>query len=140
MIQQNADDSGLLFSYQPPPPGLLDQRHLDSALFDVEELERRRLGSQWGSPFGVAPSTGTPAPGSGVIDLAMLVSTAADAGTSASAPIIEVERAAAVVVELRSLPPSEPEVPVEPSMLGPRILIAACFVAFAVLLAMLVLE
>ncbi len=68
-------DSGLWFSPQPFPPGLLGQRHMDSALFDLRKLDGATLR---GRTRELGSDRSREAQGSGLIDVKALVAAGGD--------------------------------------------------------------
>jgi hypothetical protein len=69
-------ESGLWFSPQPFPPGLVGQRHLDSTLFDLRQLDASRLHAR--EPDTIVGGA-REQPGSGLIDIKALVGAQRDA-------------------------------------------------------------
>lgn len=134
--QRRADgNSGLLFSDQPPPPGMHGERNKDSVLFDVAKLEVADDGQAAKSAQldRIAKGGNNPAPGSGLIDVRTLAS--AGEGTDAAPPVIEPE--AVLVAEIKAQPVPVPIEP--PASTFQRVLFALSFIAIigvAVFLAM----
>ncbi|MBC8070457.1 MAG: hypothetical protein IAG13_19150 [Deltaproteobacteria bacterium] len=82
--RQMRGESGLWFSPQPFPPGLVGQRHLDSTLFDLRQLDAAGLQRREQGPL-----VGTrEQPGSGLIDIKTLVGAAQQGDAPARAVVI----------------------------------------------------
>ena len=118
-------NSGLLFSDQPPPPGMLGERNKDSVLFDVKQLDVADDGTAAKSAQldRIAKGGNNQPPGSGLID----VRTLASAGEGADAPPPVIEPEAVLVAEIKAQPVPVPIEP--PASTFQRVLFALSFLA-----------
>jgi hypothetical protein len=123
--EQVRDDSGLYFSPQPEGPGLAGQRHMDSALFDLRQLDQEaKETAHAGNPAAAAENQG-----SGLIDVKSL------AGAASDAPRVPVAPSGGLLIGLaaQQQAQAEAELEVEASHARTRrrILIACCIALLA---------
>jgi hypothetical protein len=124
--EQVRDDSGLYFSPQPEGPGLAGQRHMDSALFDLRQLDQQAKDTvHAGTPAGAPENQG-----SGLIDVKAI------AGAASEAPRVPVAPSGGLLIGLaaQQQAQAEAELEVEASHARARrrILIACCFALVAI--------
>ncbi|HWB74567.1 MAG TPA: hypothetical protein VG755_06420 [Nannocystaceae bacterium] len=121
------NESGLYFSPQPEGPGLAGQRHMDSALFDLEQLDAS----------GRAQGTGEPGhegtPGSGLIDVRAMVGAASDA------PRVPVAPSGGLLLGMSTQPAVEPVIDGGHDRTRRRLLFA-CVVALLAMVGLLAFE
>jgi hypothetical protein len=82
--RQVRGESGLWFSPQPFPPGLVGQRHLDSTLFDLRQLDAAGLQRREPSTLVGAREQA----GSGLIDIKTLIGATQQGDSGARAVVI----------------------------------------------------
>jgi len=122
-------ESGLWFSPQPFPLALVGQRHLESTLFDVRQIDVARRLARCRKPQQSSVQSGS---GSGLIDIPTLVGVARGADDSARAVVVPPPRGLVVA--------SEPAVmPMSNDSATRRVLSMICLVLF-VAMAMLAIE
>jgi hypothetical protein len=120
-------ESGLWFSPQPFHPALKDQRHLESTLFDVRQIDVARRLARVEKPEPKQVQAG-----SGLIDIPMLVGATKDPGRAVCAVKVPPPRGLVVPLEPASIPAADDHI-------TRRVLTTICLVLF-VATAMLAIE
>lgn len=119
------NESGLYFSPQPEGPGLAGQRHMDSALFDLKQLDAN------GRAQRDAGHEGTP--GSGLIDVRAMVGAASDA------PRVPVAPSGGLLLGMSTQTVAEPVIDTGHDRTRRRLLLA-CVVALLAMVGLLAFE
>lgn len=121
------NESGLYFSPQPEGPGLAGQRHMDSALFDLEQLAASRH----------APNAGEVghegAQGSGLIDVRAMV------GAASEAPRVPVAPSGGLLLGMSAQPSDVPVIDTGHERTRRKLLVA-CLVALLAIVGLLAFE
>ena len=120
------NESGLYFSPQPEGPGLAGQRHMDSALFDLKQLDANARAA---AP-GEAAQDGSA--GSGLIDVRAMVGAASDA------PRVPVAPSGGLLLGMSTQPAAEPVI--DTGDRTRRRLLVACVVALLAMVGLLAFE
>lgn len=121
------NESGLYFSPQPEGPGLAGQRHMDSALFDLKQLDANARAATPGEP-GQEGSAG-----SGLIDVRAMVGAASDA------PRVPVAPSGGLLLGMSTQPAAEPVIDTGHDRTRRRLLVA-CLVALLAMVGLLAFE